>query len=373
MDYIAWIPTNAGYLNRQHVLTPKWEMNSSNKNLFYLKKQNLYVTDTNLNELILNQTIYQIECQIDFISDETWEFKIDIYDSDIHAVKSSGNIHKNGKTEFSCASVKQELLNGDLENIPNTVFTFLKQQIHRDLHHLEKVDNVIPVVSTSSDDWEKQTANRLVKKIKTLEFDAKRIYRDGLAWDKFKIIESIYWDAKGFKAYFDAFKRNILNNDCNNDYLDPEPIIKSLEAMQGKINASRQRRMTISTIIGTVIALFISLNIMTQNAIFHVPKGKEYMILLLVIFVIGLIFEIMMHLQFGSNLLIRFFDPDYKTKEYYQRLFLAGHTENKEYIEKFQNFEKRTKILFLFLKYGWIITAIFAFVFFILFIKQLVI
>jgi len=369
-QYTAWIPTNSGFLSAEHVLTPEWIEDSSNSNKFFLKNKNLYATDSISEEYVNQQTIYTVTSEIDFSKKEYWYFKIDIYDQDLHVIKASGLIDKSGKTSFNVSSVHEKLLIGDLENIPNTIFTFLKQLIHKDLHHLEKVDNVIPICD-NEDEWHIKTANRLAKKIKTLEFDAKRIYRDGLAWDKFKLIESIYWDAKGFKAYYDAFMKHNLYKQEDKRYLNPLPVIQSLEAMQGKINSSRQRRMTLSTIIGTVVALFISLNIMTQNPFFHASEQYEYQVFLGVVFVIVFIFEIMMHLHFGANLLTRLWDPTYESKEYYQRLYLASHTNNKDYINKLKNFPVQTKALLFFLNYGWAVVAVGAFISFVLFVKAL--
>jgi len=369
--YFAWIPTNSGYLNIHHILTPKWNKTDTN-HVFRLIDQELYVTDSTLEKSLREQIIYKITCEIDFSNILEWKFKININDGDKDIIEASGNIEQNGKTKFSYNTVNENLLTGDIDNIPNTIFTFLKQQIHRDLHHLEKVDNVIPIC-TSIEDWKIQTANGLVKKIKSLEFDAKRIYRDGLSWDKFKTIEAIYWDAKGFQAYFEAFINNCVDKNNNNypdKYLNPLSIIDSLAALQGKINASRQRRMTISAILGTIVALFISLNIMTQNPILHVSTDTEERGLLWVILIVVGIFEIMTHLHFGSGLLRRLLDPKYETKEYYQRLYLSGHTEDSAYKEKFKKFPLRTRVLFLFLKYGWIVTLTASLITFSFFVKS---
>lgn len=370
--YFAWIPTNSGYLNIYHILTPQWQEDKDNDSIFFLQKQKLYVTDSTLKRSLDKQIIYEVTCKIDFSNLLDWKFSIDIYDENLHIINSSGNIIQNGKTEFQYNTVNKNLLNGDIEdieNIPNTIFTFLKQQIHRDLHHLEKVDNVIPLCSDLNT-WKINTANELVKKIKSLEFDAKRIYKDGLSWDKFKTIEAIYWDAKGFKAYYDAFMKNVIEDNSNNSlYLNPSPIIDSLSAMQGKINASKQRRMTISAILGTIIALFISLNIMTQNSIFHVSNDNEVKGLFWVIIIVLGIFEIMTHLHFGSGFLAKFWDSKYLIKEDLQRLYISGHTKNSEYKKKFKEFPLQTKGLFLFLKYGWIVTLIASIISFVFFIK----
>ena len=171
MKYIAWIPTNAGYLNSSHILTPKWQKDTSVSNAYFLPKQELHVYDTIEEGNLSKQTIFQATCMLDFSNSLLWEFAIDVYDKEMHIIQSSGKIHINGKTEFVCNTVNHNLLDPviDGENLPNTIFTFLKQQVHRDLHHLEKVDNVIPIC-VNEKDWGNETADRLVKKIKALEF-----------------------------------------------------------------------------------------------------------------------------------------------------------------------------------------------------------
>lgn len=343
----AWIPTNLGKLQKNLILTS--EYNKVKEKEFYLILNKRFdASDT----IISKNKKKQIQLYTDFTIDfdkVNWKFTLKIYGKeryilkniyqkikerhfndiwkvfsfvDVPLIESEGVIYQNGITYFKFTYNPKK---GNFQNISNTIFTYVKQRVHQDLHHQEKIDNVIPVC-LKKDNIYLHTINALVTKIKSIELDAKRTYRDANDWSYVRDIENLYWDAKGFCAYAEAFSklfRKELENDKEN-ILTAQPIIESLNALREKIKVEQQNRTTMATIIVSMIGLFISLNVLMQNKLLQTFGVYGWLKPLIIFSIVLFISEKITHLYLGKGSVVSLFTNKSNKKEYYQRLYIVG-------------------------------------------------
>lgn len=345
-EYIAWIPTNLGVLQRDVVITPQFQKIENER--FRLQNDRYDTTDS----IIKNPQIkFFVDFTIDFSSEQDgyWQFELTMYDREhgarIELLYACGKIYVNGKMIFSYRlSGAVDVESSKLDNVPNTVFTYVKRRIHLDLHHKEKVDNVIPVLPFSSrEDFFQETYNSLAKKIKSIELDAKRIYRDQNTYLKYNAIESLYYDALGFYAYLQAFEKNFSSGDSTKLF-HAESVLQSLEALNKKVQAEKAKDHMKAGMLTAAVTLFISLHIMSHNELF---KATNYWVGTVIIFFIVLFFlEILHKLYSGIGLINIFFEPKLQAKELYQRVYIVGKSKGSYALPL------RYKLLFWFLEYG---------------------
>ena len=364
--YTAWIPTNSGSLSQEYVLSQncyeKVACGEHEKKYRFATQNTLSFSDTIIKDIEEQELGFYFIFTIDF-SEEDWAFELSASpgdDQNTELCRAEGTIESTGKITFglnigSCCSVcapdrdchASQAVIGD--NLPNTIFTFIKRQIHTDLHHNEKVDNVVPVVANESE-WKDATQNALVAKIKSIEFDAKRIFKDQLPYVKYKKIQELMRDAEGFFAYLKAFSHTF---DPDNEACIKKAsfVLDSLRAINGKVLSEKQRRDQYGSIFATSIALFVSLNIMIKNSFFHIAKS-DLRYALLVFFIVA-IFAMSLDIIYFGNRSLAFFQPIEKAREYYQRVYLSAIKR-----ENFKKLRFKHKLMYLFLRYGFIFFAI---------------
>ncbi len=370
-QFIAWIPTNLGELRKDIVVTPHYKR--INDYLYCLEKDFYDTSDSFLPELRRKQESLFVDFFIDFEQEHLgyWKFELKIYiktNPNEELIKAYGTIYLHGKITFAYSlSSSIDEKNSDLTNLPNTIFTYIKRRVHVDLHHKEKVDNVIPVLHIQDKDlFFQKTYNALAQKIKSIELDAKRIYRDNDTYLKFSIIESLYYDALGFYAYLQAFEKLFSFENRNNlKLLDAESVILSLEALNKKVQIEKSTQHLQASLIIAVVTLFISLHILTHNEFFVISNYAVSTVIIL-IFVI-LFAEILHRLYRGIGLFSYIFLPKPEAKEYYQRLYIAGSIDPK----KLKSLPLRHRFLYWFLRYGVYIVGVAMIVVAILLLKEL--
>ena len=344
----AWIPTNLGKLQKNLILTSEYNKVKEKKEFYLMSSKRFDASDT----IIPKNKKKQISLYTDFTIDfdkVNWTFTLKIYEKKrnilqniyqkikkrdfkdiwkafsfvkVYLIEAEGDIHQNGMTYFKFNNYME---NGNFQNISNTIFTYVKQRVHQDLHHQEKIDNVIPVC-LKDENIHLNTINALITKIKSIEIDAKRTYRDANDWSYVRDIENLYWDAKGFCAYAEAFSklfRKELENNKEN-ILTAKPIIESLNALREKIKVEQQNRTTMATIIVSMIGLFISLNIVMQNKLSLDFGEYEWLKSLIIISIVLVISEKIIHLYFGKGSVLSIFNNKSNQKEYYQRIYVVG-------------------------------------------------
>lgn len=343
----AWIPTNLGKLQKNLILTSEYS-HKGKKEFYLISSKRFDASDT----IIPKNKKKQIPLYTDFtinFDEINWTFTLKVYEKKrnilqniyqkikkrdyknilkafsfvkVSLIEAEGDIHQNGMTYFKFNNYME---NGNFQNISNTIFTYVKQRVHQDLHHQEKIDNVIPVC-LKDENIHLNTINALITKIKSIEIDAKRTYRDANDWSYVRDIENLYWDAKGFCAYTEAFSklfRKELENNKEN-ILTAKPIIESLNALREKIKVEQQNRTTMATIIVSMIGLFISLNIVMQNKLSLDFGEYEWLKSLIIISIVLVISEKIIHLYFGKGSVLSIFNNKSNKKEYYQRIYVVG-------------------------------------------------
>ena len=138
-EYRAWIPTNNGILSKELVAEsyPPSHYQTVDNILTLTQDDTFEYSDSIFKEKQQELSASYI-LKIDFNS-LPWTFNLDAKVDRDETIHSSGVINENGLIEFS---VKTKNLNGNDENIRNTVFTMVKNCVHGNSHHDQKVDTI---------------------------------------------------------------------------------------------------------------------------------------------------------------------------------------------------------------------------------------
>jgi hypothetical protein len=316
--YKAWIPTNNGHLSRTRVANtyPPQDWSVTNNKLTLIQNNTDEYSDTIFfKDLLLSYTI-----DIDFNTDP-WLYKLTIsVDSSPNVITSEGEIYSNGIIEFSF----QSSVNGDQQNFANTVFTIVKNCIHGNNHHDQKVDRFIPVQEISIFKYS-YIAKRLADKLKKNEFESKRLLNDNTTnAHRLSVVNKLNEQARGFKSYYDAYCE-IFHNEIKKENLPlgyPEAVLLSMDSIRKKLEIEVQNSKFAITIFFSILAFFISANILIK------PKSVDFLtnhhfLLIEIVFTISILIAIFLDLRY-IGIIKKYLSPILKAKEYYQRIYLYG-------------------------------------------------
>jgi len=339
--YISWIPTNLGLLRHEFIdvefgKEKEEEIDYSDTVTGRERSEELtFKFRYKFEAYNFNGGLLKFEIKAypqDALDEESWLFKVE-----------DGVVYKNGKMVFECIYNNRLLSkDSDITNVPNTILTFVKRKIHTDIHHKEKVDNIIPVITTEQESvWKNCIIEKLALHIKQLEHDAKRIYHNQNRFERFSKIREIYLDALGVEAYRKSFI-NLFFSPGYSKALNTDNVLESLKVMSEKVEKERSKYVVYAGLFTTFVTLFISISIVLQNH-FGLSDKQATFKAMVTLFLVWVVVDILSHLYFGKTLLL--LPTTMKAKELYQRIYIAGHNS-------FNKLQVKYKLLYLFLKFG---------------------
>ena len=321
-EYTAWIPTNNGLLQEgliANTLPPESFSRSGNGSELKIAEKNTDAySDTVFKEHLLKELPVSYDLQIN-VAEEPWRFYLCLTVTGKEVVTASGRIEKNGIVVFS---VETKNIKGDESNIANTVFTILKNGIHGNNHHDQKVDTIIPIQPAATFEYSK-VAYHLSTEIKRFEVEAKRIMRDNPALRGMETVSTLAEKAKGFKSYYDSFctlfRFEIAKE--STPVGQPENVLNSLDAIKKQVEAKAAKSRFVLATLLSIGALFISLNILAKPA-GGIPllSDHQYMFALLTMGIPGVVLMIINHIFIGLEWLQKVLDVT--DKEKYQKIYL---------------------------------------------------
>ncbi len=354
--YKAWIPTNNGSLSKELIAStysPKsWSI--KNDQLTLIQNDIDDYTDTvfsRKNELMLSYTL-EINLQ-----SEPWYYNLQVIIGNTNLIKSQGRIYSNGIVDFTVSTK----VKGDQDNIANTIFTIVKNCIHGNSHHEQKVDKFIPIQDQLVFKYS-LIAKQLANEIKKNEYETKRILLNNTTnTRKSSVINILYEQSRGFKSYYDAFLK-IFEKEIKQENLSigyPDAVLQSMKAIKNKAEIDTQSSKFTITIFFSLSAFFVSFNILIKPN--HVNfLNAHYLFLVKVIALITVLIAIFLDLRY-IGLVRKIFYPllnkTNKTKDYFQRVYLYGEyvLKNKK---KVYSDKKKYIYLYYFLKYGHFLVGV---------------
>jgi len=219
-EYQSWVPTNQGKLNTRFIgiTSVRNGISSYDENL---KEYTLSVVNTDAYTDTTDKSDIEYTLSYDLIINtsniEKWEFSLSIYIDEKNAsIIAKGDIEDTGIIIFSYIHYN---FSGDCKNIPNTIFTIIKNYVHGDNHHSQKVDVIIPVLKKDDFKYYK-VLEGLSSAIKTFESDAKRKIKIPYLRNvsKYQYIAERYYNAEGFLAYYSTFNKIFEEELLKEDY-----------------------------------------------------------------------------------------------------------------------------------------------------------
>lgn len=365
--WYSWIPTNLGILNfnyiavNKNLIQSKYKSLSADNNQIKIEElSSSFISDSNLTDapfLIKKFVLPDNESEIFSytnieINNESYidlfKGKIEIIYKDINFTLSSDfEIEKNGKIKFfnfksKVDSADFEIILGNFKNeehfrdyIVQIFFVIIKSIVHGDHHHHQKIDVSINVLKNEFKPFE--ILNRLIKQVKSIEYDIKNFKNCG---DELKIKNSIE-EMKGYKSYIDTFSELFIKNEDEKEYEKSKNILNnillSLESSVKKVNNRQEDRDKIITFVYTYLGLFISINLLffklNNNLKFDISFEFYYLSLLI------------LFMAFGFHLKCRIKSYIFYKKYYWQEIFY--HLNYAKYSElKFLT--KIIKIMYLY-------------------------
>ncbi|MCB4773321.1 MAG: hypothetical protein LGB05_06840 [Sulfurovum sp.] len=363
--YKAWIPTNNGHLSKTRVantyLPQDWSI--TNDKLTLIQNNTDEYSDTIFfteDDLLLSYTLeidfntQPFTLETDFNTQPPWLYTLTIsVDSFPEVITSKGKIYSNGIIEFSF----QSSVDGDQQNLANTVFTIVKNCIHGNNHHDQKVDRFIPVHKHSTFKYS-YIAKRLADKIKKNEFESKRLLNDNTTnAHQLSVVNKLNEQARGFKSYYDAyckiFQAEISRENLSLGY--PEAVLLSMESIRKKLEIEVQNSKFAITIFFSILAFLVSSNILIK------PKSIDFLenhhlLLIEITCTISILIAIFVDLRY-IGIIRKYLSPILKAKEYYQRIYLYGEAISK-YNKKIPSDKKKYYYMYQGLKFGNILFGI---------------
>lgn len=348
MKYKSWIPANNGILSIQRVGTSypidSYKNNLDNKTLTF-KQENTYSYSDTLEYLRADELPISYILSINY-SNDIWKFNLNISVDKGIIVESSGTILENGIVEFDCI-YQNNYNNSQSDNMPNTIFTIIKNFIHGNNHHDEKVDNFIPVQLSKSFKYS-NILRQLSEKIKSNEFQVKRInYNFIFSTQKQFQLSLLKNEASGYKTYFDTFY-DLFKDEIDKEniyYGNPTSVISSISLISEQKNEELRSIQFIAQIIIALIALFISSNIFMKPYSANDFLEYNYITFLnisIIMFVMIIIFFDFIYFGF----IIKLSTLLWNKKEYIQRLYLYVNDNPKN-----NKIKPKEKVIYYILKY----------------------
>jgi len=332
-EYQSWIPTNQGKLNTRFIgiASVRNGISSYDENL---KEYTLSVVNTDAYTDTTDKSDIEYTLSYDLIINtsniEKWEFSLSIYIDEKNAsIIAKGDIEDTGIIIFSYIHYN---FSGDCKNIPNTIFTIIKNYVHGDNHHSQKVDVIIPVLKKDDFKYYK-VLEGLSSAIKTFESDAKRKIKIPYLRNvsKYQYIAERYYNAEGFLAYYSTFNKIFEEELLKEDYthICPQNIVDSMASLKNKINITLEFDRYSQTTVIALIALYVSLLILTKNSL-----KINFIDNLLIVFIVG--FGLDFRYQ-SIGILHNIFKNNIEKKEIYQRKYLYKKSLEKEKYKNRQN------------------------------------
>lgn len=327
-DYKAWIPTNNGELSKARVA------NSYPSENWKIENDILTLTQTNSSDYSdtvfykKNELLMSYKLLIDF-DKKPWEFKLSIDVGNVkNLIKANGTINTNGIIEFSLDVDKK--IEGNPLNLSNTIFTMVKNCVHGDGHHEQKVDKFIPVQENKKFKYS-NIAKQLANHIKQNEFEAKRLFYDKTTnAHQLSVVNGLNGQAKGFKSYYDAFLKN-FKDEIEKEKLPigcPDSVLLSLESIKNKLEIESTNNKFLITVLFSVLAFFMSANILIKPVNTSLFLEKNHLLFFLIAFSISILILISIDLRY-IGVIKETLAPFFKAKEYYQRKYIYGNNKKK--------------------------------------------
>jgi len=328
-DYKSWIPANSGTLSIERI--SRVEDKKEGNSYIFIEEETFRFSDSfsKKNEIPIS---YKLKLESKDGKDEfPFSFELELF---YEAIKnenkillSKGDIEKNGFIEYSIyysGNLSED--ESDLENMPNTIYTIIKNIIHNDGHHDSAVDNVIPVEKIKNFSCE-NILDSISNKIKKMEYEAKSKSKRKIPKYIFDILES-YEHAKGFYSYYLTFYQ-ICKNKKNNFDLTKN-VLTSFESIANLAKRRLDSIKYITSVFLTLLAIYISTNILIKGESFGVQTlfNKDIDLLKLEIgFFIILILSLIIIDFFTTQLLSRIFSKK-KVEFLFAKLIYAYHNKN---------------------------------------------
>ncbi len=279
VKWFSWIPTNSGKIYFDYIKIPEifYPTKSFTKDFIKIKKHKKFFK--NLSTTFLSDsydfkkvlkldrkerasfaTIYFLERSNNTI---TGLIKFLFYNS--CSFISSFKIEKNGFISFEYIKVK--LLSKDInfndinkiiDNIKNILYIIIKNIVHGNTHHNQKIDIAIPVLDTI--DYNK-IADSLLDYIKLTEVNVKIA-------DECPVLlrnENFVYEMKGFLTYFKSFVLITNSKEVHKKYIFAKQVVKSLENIVERRKNIRNHKKYFITGAFTFLGLFISINILLNG------------------------------------------------------------------------------------------------------------
>ena len=186
-------------------------------------------------------------------------------------LSAQGRIEQNGLVVFKISFASENIdENSNLGNIPNTVYTILKNIIHSDNHHDVAVDNVIPVVPEEEYSCD-NVLEGLLDRIKKMEYQAKHEIR-GFPSAPHSVLES-YQRARGFQSYYLAFRNHHCErSDIEEREGDVENVLTSFKSLAELAKQRLEKRRFTTGVLLTLAAILVSTNMLVKSGDFNIGK-----------------------------------------------------------------------------------------------------
>lgn len=288
-NWYSWIPTNRGHLNFNYI-GDKFSIEKTNGykcNVQELNsnKKEIHIIKTNLSDLNKinnffkgyteqdNSAVVNIELKENsFSGNVTLSYKSNQQNSTdiIVAISSEFMIEFNGKTKINNIAIKydikkvEEIKKSDIldQTIVNAIYTILKNVVHGDNHHKQKIDTFIGVYKDSFDNL------KILKSFATHIKSRERIIKDPSKNNCHNVQEKILYsmEMEGFLSYIETFKELFCTNnekkcECEQEIKFIRNVIQSLKASIEKIKYSFDQRQKLITLGMTLLAFLISINL----------------------------------------------------------------------------------------------------------------
>jgi len=279
-EYKSWIPNNNGFIDINKI--PVYTLNNileepiikdyDNKRFIFIKSK---YTKQFSDSLVTTEQSF-LRFIVTIFSNKTnniSNFRICLLLGKNGLIKAKGTFnHIGGIIEFKITDIKKiNRVETKLDNIPNTIYTIIKNLIHGDNHHKQKIDTMVPVQQKKNFSY-KKILSSLSENIKKNEFEAKRLLK---AKETYQVEYNIYYhinkltnNSKGILSYYNCFK-SLFENEIkkeNNDICTgkPESVIKSLEILLNEIKNELENKKAFLNTILVLLTIFISSNILFQ-------------------------------------------------------------------------------------------------------------
>jgi uncharacterized protein YfcZ (UPF0381/DUF406 family) len=263
--WFFWIPTNLGELQYSLILK---NLGIEPKNKKELRIENLdlyYLTDTlEPKKSETPKGLFEIkELSKSFVG----SLKIN-YPKELE-ISLKFKIFKNGKTELSYISIKSDVeLQANRKEIIQACSTVIKNIVHGNNHHHQKIDTIISVQKSLFN--EEQVLKDLILHVKNVESDVKNIKYN------FRKAKNYVEEMKGFLSYIKTFILVFkIHEDLSNKYIGiAESLISSIEAQSNKkefsVNIGYQFGVSILTLI-IIFNIFLEFHCYQISPFFYVP------------------------------------------------------------------------------------------------------